>query len=208
MFFDEGVFSIVSDIAEKGNFDIVEFKGAERYKFNVFSTKFRDSEYSFHVNNLILYQPELGQYARRKNNKFGVFDCFLWGKCIKANIYKKTINSMGEEVYANKIIWGEDLITSFVLFRIAESFKFIYKYGISRYKISSTSSNHTPRQNYYLAKIIYLKILLKFTKDNFFDKKYLVYETLQFFKFKEYLNNETTIIFDKTLENILENKYN
>ena len=35
LFFDEGVLDIISTIADKGNFDIVEFKGAERYSINL-----------------------------------------------------------------------------------------------------------------------------------------------------------------------------
>ena len=182
LFFDEGVLDIVSKIANECRFDIVEFKGAERYEYDIFSPQFKDTVYSNHKNNLILYQPELGQYPRRKNNIFGIYDCFLWAKCIKSDVYKRTINLMGKTIYLNHIIWGEDLITSFVLFRVAKSFKFIFKYGISRLKNKSTASHHTPNQMLYLSKIIYLKILLKFTDNNFFDKQILVYETLKLLK--------------------------
>ena len=60
LFFDEDVLYVVSKIAKEGNFDIVEFKGSERYQFNIFMNNFRDSEYSSHENNLVLHQPELG----------------------------------------------------------------------------------------------------------------------------------------------------
>ena len=53
LFFDEDVLDVASKIAKEGNYDIVEFKGAERYKYNSFSNYFRDSEYSNHENNLI-----------------------------------------------------------------------------------------------------------------------------------------------------------
>ena len=172
LFFDEDVLYIVSKIAKDGNFDIVEFKGAERYQFNVFTNNFRDSEYSNHANNLVLHQPELGQYARRKNNIFGIYDVFLWAKCIENEVYKKTINAMGEDIYNNKIIWGEDLITSFILFRIAKSFLFINKYGISRFKSMSTESNHTSLQTHFLSLILYIQILLKFTQIIFMTNNY------------------------------------
>ena len=207
LFFDEDVLDVASKIAKEGNYDIVEFKGAERYKYNSFSNYFRDSEYSNHENNLALYQPELGQYARRKNNVFGIYDVFLWAKCIDSEVYKQTINLMGEETYKYKIIWGEDLITSFVLFRTAKSFKFINKYGISRFKSKSTRSNNTPRQMYYLSLILYIKILLKFTENNFHDKELLVHETLSFIRIKKFLNAENKNILKELLKLILENNY-
>ena len=207
LFFDEDVLYIVSKIAKDGNFDIVEFKGAERYQFNVFTNNFRDSEYSNHANNLVLHQPELGQYARRKNNIFGIYDVFLWAKCIENEVYKKTINAMGEDIYNNKIIWGEDLITSFILFRIAKSFLFINKYGISRFKSMSTEPNHTPLQTHFLSLILYIQILLKFTQNNFYDKQLLVHETLSFIRIRKFLNEKNKNILRNVLIKILENAY-
>ena len=207
LFFDEDVLYVVSKVAIDGNFDIVEYKGAERYIFNVFSQSFRDSEYSNHVNNLELYQPELGQYARRRNNIIGIYDVFLWCKCIESNIYKKTVNTMGEEIYKYKMIWGEDLITSFVLLRIAQSFKFINKYGISRFKNKSTHSNNTSQQMFFLSVIIYIKTLLKFTENNFYDKQLLVHETISFIRWRKSLNDENKTILKELLKLILNNNY-
>ena len=207
LFFDEGTLDIVSTMAEKGNFDIVEFKGAERYNFNTFIFNFKDSEYSNHENNLILFQPELGKYARRKNNIFGIYDCFLWAKCIKNDVYKKTINSMGEEIYLNKIFWGEDLITSYVLFKIAKSFKFINKYGISRFKSMSTISNRTPIQLFYLSKLLYIKVLLCFTDNSFYDKKLLVHEAISSLRVWRRFSNENRQYMHKLVKLIMENNY-
>ena len=207
LFFDEDVLYVVSKIAKEGNFDIVEFKGSERYQFNIFMNNFRDSEYSSHENNLVLHQPELGQYARRKNNIIGIYDVFLWAKCIESEVYKKTINAMGEEIYGKKIIWGEDLITSFVLFRIAKSFLFINKYGISRFKSFSTASNRTPLQTFFLSFILYIKILLKFTDNSFYDKQLLVHETLSFIRIRKFLNEENKNLLKYLLIKILDNEY-
>jgi hypothetical protein len=149
----------------------------------------------------------LGQYARRRNNIIGIYDVFLWAKCIDSEVYKQTINLMGEETYKYKIIWGEDLITSFVLFRTAKSFKYINKYGISRFKSRSTRSNNTPHQTYYLSLIIYIKILLKFTENNFYDKQLLVHETLSFMRIRKFLNAENKSILKELIKLILENNY-
>jgi glycosyltransferase involved in cell wall biosynthesis len=207
LFFDETILDTISTEAERGNFDIVEFKGTERYQFSIFFPVFKDSEYSNHQHNLILYQPLLGQYPRRKNNISGIYDCFLWAKCIKSDVYKKTVNSMGEEIYKYKIIWGEDLITSFVLFRIAKSFKFISKYGISRFKSKSTASSTTPSQLFYLSGILYTKVLLKFTQNNFFDKQLVADEVKRLLRSFAKLNSENKIYFKEVLKNVLNNNY-
>ena len=109
-----------------------------------------------------------------------MYDCFLWAKCIRTEIYKSTINYVGEKIYSHKIIWGEDLIISFVLFRVAKSFKFIGRYGIFRYLNTSTATYHTHKRRIVFSKIIYLYIILKFTANNSDDKKYVSVRAIEF----------------------------
>ena len=208
-FFDESLFYVITNIAEKENFDIVEFRGASRDIYDLPPNIFENTNYSNHQNNLVLYQPELGQYARKIGNQFVVNDCFLWAKCIRKNIYIKTINYLGKEVYYNKIIWGEDLITSFVLFRVAKSFKFIGRYGIFRYLNNATSTYHTSESLVVFSKIIYLNIILKFTDNSFFDKKYVSFRALGFIRsFKYiYLTKTNFKYLKKIVKIILDNNY-
>ena len=209
-FLDEGVLDIVSQEAEKGNFDIVEFIGAEYQKYGIIPNFIKNSEYTTHKNNLILYQPELGKYPRFNGTHFGVFDVFLWGKCIKSEVYKKTIYLLGFDIYSQYIIWGEDLITSYVLFRVAKSFKFIRKYGIFRYKNKETASSNTPVRFHHLSHILYCLVLLKFPGDSSFEKKYLVQRSIKtiksFLKFKQ-LDGTVLKFLKKFLEEIMNSKY-
>ena len=134
-----------------------------------------NSKYSNHKNNLTLYQPELRKFSRYNGTDFGPFDVFLWGKCIKSKVYKKTVNLLGEEIYSKYIIWGEDLIASYLLFRVAKSFRFIRKYGIFRYKERETASNHTPNPTYFLSHILYMLVILRFLDNSSsLDKEYFV----------------------------------
>ena len=73
------------------------------------------TEYGNHTNNLVLKQPELGQFPRKKNNIYGVYDSFIWGKCINSEIYKRSINKIGSKLYSKYILRGEDFIITFVL---------------------------------------------------------------------------------------------
>ena len=64
MFLDADVFQTITSIAEKGNFDIVEFKGIESKIRNkdILNNKIRDTSWCGHPLNLVLYQPQLGCY--------------------------------------------------------------------------------------------------------------------------------------------------
>ena len=208
-FFDENIFSVITSEAEKGNFDIVEFRGASREHYDLPPNYFRNTNYSNHQHGLILYQPELSLYPRKRGNQFGVYDCFLWAKCIRNEVYKTTINYLGRNIYKKKIIWGEDLITSFILFRVANSFKFIGIYGIFRYLNLNTATYHTPESMVIFSKIIYLYVILKYTENSFKDKKYVSFRALGFIKSFQSLNiskrNKSYLI--KIVKMILNNKY-
>ena len=211
LFYDETIFDIVFKEAISGNFDIVEFKAVEHTNYKIdTSKKMKDSEYSDHKHNLVLHQPELGRYPRIRNNKYGVYDCFLWAKCIKSDVYKKTLNKIGEKSYSFRIIWGEDLITSFALFRTASSFKFIGKYGIFRYKSKKTASNNTPYALYALSIVVYLNVVYDFTSNSIADKKYAVDIALGYFKnirMIRVLNDEQKKFLNSILQKYLKSNF-
>ena len=208
-FFDESLFSTITNEAEKGNFDIIEFKGASRVNYDLPPNSFQDTNYSNHKHGLILYQPELSLYSRKRGNQFGVYDCFLWAKCIRNEVYKTTINLIGKNIYKRKIIWGEDLITSFVLFRVAKSFKFIGIYGIFRYLNINTATYHTSESLVVFSKIIYLYIILKFTENSYKDKKYVFFRAFGFINsFKTInLSKRNKIYLKEIVKLILDNDY-
>ena len=64
MFLDEDVFQTITNIAENGLFDIVEFKGvkAQIGDGDIFNRKRVDTRWSVHPLNMVLFQPELGGY--------------------------------------------------------------------------------------------------------------------------------------------------
>jgi glycosyltransferase involved in cell wall biosynthesis len=211
LFFDEDVIDIIFNEANKGNYDIVEFNYAEYYNLRIPPKNLISTEFGNHSHNLILNQPELGQFPRKKNNTYGVFDCFVWAKCIKTKIYKKSINKIGNKIYSKFILRGEDFIMTFVLFRIASSFKFFGKYGIFRYKSFSTATFQSSRELYLLSRIIYLDIILKFTENNFEDKLYVVFFAEIFLKTLseelDVINKKNKIYFKKVFHKLLNNKY-
>ena len=78
------------------------------------------------------------------NGKFSPHDITLWGKIIKSKVYIKAINLLGVRRYSKFISWAEDTSMNFIIFNIAETYKFIYKYGILHLSGSFTASSTQP----------------------------------------------------------------
>ena len=211
LFFDEGVISTIVNKSIIGNYEIVEFNYAEFYNSRIPPNKLITTEFGNHSDNLILYQPELSQFPRNKNNRYGVYDCYLWAKCIKADLYKTSINKIGIKTYSKYILRGEDFIMTFVLFRFAKSFNFFAKYGIFRYKNFKTAQYQSSRELFLLSRIIYIDIIRRFTAKNYNDKLYVSYfcDTIFYTIRREFciLNDENKIYFKKVFNKLLINKY-
>ena len=91
----------------------------------------------------------MGDYPIRPTDKLGTYnlsDVYLWNKCISTKLYQKALNKLGEERYSRFMLAGEDVLVVFVMFNIAESFKFIGKYGI--YHISHRRSAYRKTKSF------------------------------------------------------------
>ena len=135
MFLNRDVFEVITNIADKGNFDIIEFKGIIALKTNDDSLKRRiiDTSFSNHKLNLVLFQPELGNYPIKPGKRLGSYDLFsvfIWGKCIKTKVYQLALEKLGEKRYSRYMIRHEDVVMTYCLFNTANSYKFVGKYGI------------------------------------------------------------------------------
>ena len=140
MLLDKDVLSTITNIAEEGNFDIIEFKGIQVWRGynNKFKNKIEDTGHSNHKLNMELFQPKLSSFplqpGKEINNHYKAISCYLWAKCIKTSIYKEGLNYIGEEKYKRFIRAFEDVIAMVFLFNTAKSYKFVGKYGILHIK--------------------------------------------------------------------------
>ena len=186
MFLDDDVFQTITNIAEKGYFDIVEFKGIFSKKGgpDILQNKIGDTKYANHPLNLVLYQPELGNYQlweSRSLKSYHLESVYLWAKCIRTEIYQKAINKLGKEKYNTYIIRYEDIMMNYAIFNTARSYKFVGKYGvlyIYRHKSASTIFSYSESDRYH---IIYLDIAINFVQDRIPNKKVLVHLILFLF---------------------------
>ena len=185
MFLDRDVFDTLYEEAEKGNFDIISFKVIEGRNWNNIN-QIKDNYLIDKENNLIIRQPELGINPIVKNNSLYPNDIYIWGKIIISGVYKAAVNVLGREKFSNYIVWVEDTSIFFIICNIAESYKFITKYGLFHY-LGSTASIRESNENRMIAEIFLLDIIFDFSKNS--DKKYAAYKLMAirdypFFKYE------------------------
>ena len=214
MFFNFDIFYSIHKIAEKEKFDIIGFKSIYSKAYYTKETKMIDNYFSNHENNLILHQPELGIYPISKNGIFIPNDYNIWGKCIKSDIYKNSINSLGIKRYSIFMSWNEDSIMIFIIFNFANSFKFIHKYGIIHFCYSSSSTYTQPEENKLFGELFLLDIILDFSKNKTYKNLAvsLALNLKRIYNFKKILNKKNylylKIILKKIINNINITPYN
>ena len=136
MFFDIDVLDIYHH-AEDDDFDIIAFAAVDMYDYYS-NEKMRVNTFHTKRNNLIVLQPELSIFPLK--NRIFLKDPHIWGKCIKADLYKKAINELGKERYSVYNCWNEDLTIFFMICHFAKNYKFIRKLGIFHYVNLKTST--------------------------------------------------------------------
>ena len=189
MFLDEDVFQTITNIAEKGFFDIVEFKGMEskRGDKGILLNKRRDTNWGNHPLNLVLYQPALGNYPiwpGRSLYTVHYETVYLWAKCIRTEIYQKTINKLGKERYSRYILRYEDIIMTYAIFNTAKSYKFVGKYGIFNIYRNESASRNKYMVDTDVYHIYYIDVIIDFVQDTVENKKILVNLILHLFNRK------------------------
>ena len=179
MFLNKDVLTTITNIAKEGDFDIVEFKGIETWKKknNKLISRIKNIPYANYKLNLVLFQPELSSFPIRPGksiDRYKLITCHLWAKCIKTNIYKKGLNSIGKEKYSRFMIAWEDMIAMIFLFNTANSYKFVGKYGILHIRRFSSGYSLTKPIQMNLVPLYLVDIVLDFPKNTLKYKKLVI----------------------------------
>ena len=209
MFFDEDVFDYISKKAMKHDYDIVGFKSVYVHSYNSSIDEMKDGYFTHHPNNLILHQPLLGTYPVSENGKWKTNDYTIWGKCIKTEIYKNAVNSLGVERYSTFMVWAEDTSMVFIIFNIAQSFRFVHKYGIMHIQNKECASQAQSDENKLFGEIFLADILYDFSKNNT-DKNLAAYHALYFgrkYNLQRNANEKVLPYLKNVLIKILNSKY-
>ena len=129
------IFKICLEQAELNEIDMIEFSSYNYSKFNESISSIPIPKFlKFGFKEEIITQPELSSIMYKENKgsylKYLIVDEYVWGKFIKSDIYKKTIDTLNLIIYSEKIFFFESQIINYGLFKIANSFKYINKKGI------------------------------------------------------------------------------
>ena len=203
MLLEKDVFyNIAIETAEKNDFDIVEFRAIQAQGLtNFFKNIISSAMLCKYKKGTIVYQPQLSELPLRpadKINRYEKNEVFIWGKCIKSEVYKKALTSYGIARFSNYVTAYEDLIINFIIFQFAKSFIFVPKYGIL--KILSRSSAYYQTSQIALNKfeMRLLDAVFDFSRNTFEGKKIMVNAALEFLN-----NNDLELTLKKEKYKIL-----
>ena len=168
MFLNDYIIHKTYNIAVKNNYDILGFNAIYSNNYNSDVSDMFIDPFINDKNDKVLFQPNL-KFLSLTNN-----DIHIWGKCIKSKIYKEAISSLGKKRSTTYLCNSEDDVIVYMLFRIAESFRFIPFFGIF-HLISSYSASNTLSNNHKIySKIFFLDMVFDFTDNTVKEKQFVV----------------------------------
>jgi glycosyltransferase involved in cell wall biosynthesis len=152
--------------AEKHNFEMI--------RFNIYLGKG-----TIMLNNIIegiksrpVYQPELSTYLFYAKGFLCQIDHNLSNKFIKRTAYIRALNYFSDFYLNLYLIYFEDGVMNYILYRIAKSFYFIKKLGyfyiINNQSITINLS--TVSREYFKSIFIYLKLIFEYSKNTKYEK--------------------------------------
>ena len=200
MYIDTDVFNTLYYSIKDGDFDIVAHRMFEAYSF---TDRYYIREHMFNKrNNLTLFQPQLSCYAISSNGNWKVNDVNIWGKLYKSKIYKKAVNVLGKERYSYYDVHAEDFLMVHLLFNVANSFKFVKKYGVF-HKVSGGSNSHRIKNDERIfGELFFTEIIFEMRKPEckYISVNRLILSSGDYKRSNEYNKNFFVKLYKKMLE--------
>ena len=206
VFLKKDIFESIYNIAEKDNYDIVEFKAFTIPNYQPDIKDIRHNYFNFHHNNLILHQPELSVFPISRNFIYLPNDFSLWGKCIKKKLYQSSIITLGKKRFSIFNCWTEDVSMIFIIFSLANSYIFVNIYGIFHLLSRITYTFILNKEHKMFAEIYLLDIMIDFLKENKKYKKlavlkaYDIFNKIRVYKLSEINKNYLKMILQKIID--------
>ena len=203
MYFDFDVFDFVYKKGKNENLDIINFLtvNIRNYTTNIENMK---NIYTYlYPEDFFIEQPELSTWMIKFRGNFLVHNNMIWDKCINSSIYKKAVNLLGIERYSKYLLWAEDTCINFIIFSLAKTFKYIYKYGIAHFKGKTTASITQSNDIKIYGDIFFLEIMYDFSRENIEDKNLIIGQAMYIYNRYNLtkFNNDTNSIYLKAVLN-------
>ena len=199
--FLEDIFNTIYEEGEKNNFDIISFK-----VFDFFSENSIKDNFFTDKKQISIFQPELGIFQASDNGKIYPNHANIWSKLIKSEVYKEAANKLGKERYSYFINWNEDVIMFFVICQVAQSYKFIEKYGMFHF-FSRGSSTREPNDKRMFSEILLLDLIYDFSKINYKNITIIKLKQIKTYNFFSLSNEKIKNYFISVVNKILNSKY-
>ena len=195
---NKNIFNICYKYAEKYNYEMIRFN---MYTGN---KKILYTEIIKNLEGKAIYQPELSKYLYYGNNELEIIDCYITNKFIKKDLYIRSINYIKDCYLKIYMIFMEDSIINYILYRLSNSFFFVKNIGYYYIKNNFSITNNLSKISFL--RIIYIFITLKFIFEYSKNTKYekdmsnLIFIILyQIFNIEQYLLKYIAIIKEKKL---------
>ena len=208
MFSRNDIFTIVFNEIEKSNYDIIEFNGYSTHDYHLINKERNIKSTSLYNKDIKFKQPELSRIRIKKINEdlVEINDSYLWGKIIKNDLMQKVIKIIGAENYGKKMLFHDDDCVNFILFKNAQSFKYINVYGIFYYT-NQESITHSKRPFQTCFDILnYFNFLFDFSDDDEKDNIAIRFMNEWDFKVTDGLNKENTTYAESIIKKFMECK--
>ena len=207
LFFDSDVFDTVYNEAEKNNFDIISFMYVQGTDYNINTNNVLDGFTTNHQDNFTVNQPDLAYYPIFKGENLAFIDNTIWGKLINTDIYKSSVNLLGEERYTVYNIINEDIISLFAICRMARSYKYLRKYGIFHLIDKSTKPYNKNKEDIMYYDVFFADIL--FDLSLYENKKYAAFIIIGIKSswFFSIIKEQTKSYLTKVISKILNSEY-
>ena len=210
MYFNYDVLGYIYKRITQESLDIIGFLTINLWNYTASINKMKNIFTYLYPEEFYLEQPELRTWMIKFKGIYLVHNNMIWDKCIKSLIYKKALNIMGYNRYSYYLSWAEDTSILFIIFNLAKSFKYIYKYGILHFKGNITSSLTQSIDTKIFGEIFFLDILYTFSKNNTEDKNLIVGQTYYIYNrynISSYSNTSNRFYLKSTLIKIINCNY-
>ena len=202
-FFDEDVFKVIYEEAEKTKFDMISFMDIEIKNLYGSIDKMRDGFTTHHPDGLIIKQPELSYFPFFRKKRYKYNDVNIWGKIYRIEKYKAAINLLGKERYSIYNAFNEDQIALFAICIVSKSYKYVRKYGIFHTKGHKSALRRAKFEHSTKMKIFFIEEIFDLSKNE--NKKYGVFTALSFNL--NNLNEDNKLYLRAVLKKILKCQY-
>ena len=190
LYLNKNLFTILLNIAEENNLDILNFEFVSLKNKNIYlQTKFNKPIYDKIINKIEL--SNIKNVLTRQDYSF-----YTWDKLIKRDVYIKALKLMENENFKIFMNQGEDICISLCLFKTANNFMKIRQIGICYIQSEFQSS-------VILNKIDKTKNIISIEKyiNSFFESEKLLY------KISNETKEEKSYVIERMIEILRTNKF-